>query len=116
MQLPVILPMYSMLACQHSSCMHAQRRRSRSSWNPCWRDWGEVLAAQRSTESQLSALGAISSAAYAAGGGFKPYAPAVLPLLRQYMGVTEVGSPCCPSLLAHMACATYAWSNTMLPH
>jgi hypothetical protein len=51
---------------------------------------GEVLAARRSVDSQLSALGAISSAAYAAGGGFAPYAAAVLPLLRQYMGVTEV--------------------------
>lgn len=50
---------------------------------------GEVLARRSSTESQLSALGAISSAAYAAQGSFRPYAPAVLPLLRQYMGLTQ---------------------------
>ena len=55
---------------------------------------GEVLARRTSTESQMSALGAISSAAYAAQGSFRPYAPAVLPLLRQYMGLTQVSTGC----------------------
>ncbi|BDA47413.1 Importin-4 [Coccomyxa sp. Obi] len=49
----------------------------------------EVLGRRGSVESQLSALGAISSAASAAGSGFQPYAAAVLPLLRSYMNITE---------------------------
>ncbi len=52
----------------------------------------EVLGRRGSLESQLSALGAISSAASAAGSGFQPYAAAVLPLLRSYMNITEVSS------------------------
>ncbi|KAK9905642.1 hypothetical protein WJX75_003705 [Coccomyxa subellipsoidea] len=49
----------------------------------------EVLGRRGSVESQLSALGAISSAAAAAGSGFRPYAAAVLPLLRSYMNIAE---------------------------
>lgn len=52
----------------------------------------EVLGRRGSVESQLSALGAISSAAAAAGSGFRPYAAAVLPLLRSYMNIAEVSN------------------------
>ncbi len=58
----------------------------------------EVLGRRGSVESQLSALGAISSAAAAARTGFRPYAAAVLPLLRSYMNITEVSvDSLCPS-------------------
>ena len=58
----------------------------------------EVLGRRGSVESQLSALGAISSAAAAARTGFRPYAAAVLPLLRSYMNITEVSvHSVCPS-------------------
>jgi hypothetical protein len=60
----------------------------------------EVLGRCSSVESQLSALGAVSSAAAAAGSGFKPYAAAVLPLLMSYMRVTEAR----PILSAHVPC------------
>ena len=42
------------------------------------------------SETQETALGAIASAANAAGASFRPYVSAVFPVLRQYM---EVGPP-----------------------
>jgi len=39
------------------------------------------------SETQYSALGAIASAANAAGTSFQPYVPAVFPVLQQYMEV-----------------------------
>lgn len=39
-------------------------------------------------ETQETALGAIASAANAAGASFQPYVAAVFPVLRQYMEVT----------------------------
>lgn len=39
------------------------------------------------SDTQETALGAIASAANAAGASFQPYVPAVFPVLRQYMEV-----------------------------
>lgn len=41
------------------------------------------------SETQYSALGAIASAANAAGTSFQPYVPAVFPVLQQYMEATD---------------------------
>ena len=58
------------------------------------------------SDTQYSALGAIASAANAAGASFQPYVPAVFPVLQQYMEVqsSQPTSADCNRLLIKDMC------------
>lgn len=64
------------------------------------------------SETQDTALGAIASAANAAGPSFQPYVAAVFPVLRQYMEVRLL----CHILRTGCFASVFSWVTALLMH